>query len=201
MISEAMMKKYYPTKEELEQLGEYADMECVFDNDSEIQAHDIPLPTPTDNPKSEEIVSEILKIVIMGEPDYAKAFEIYARAAALIGNYEALYKFGDMYSRGKAIVKDMKTAVLLWLKSYDVSESPVQRSHPAFRLAKILISENAEEYGLEYDPLSALNLFQEAEFGFRIEIKNGCMYYEKNMNKAIEGQKKARELLDYSVLE
>lgn len=296
MMSEDVMKKYYPTKEELEQLGRYADMEYVFDGDSELQAHDISLTNPIDNPKTEEIVSEISRIVIMGEPDeffsyiceridmldslsavdesikdvielgykyyiargnggaacdfgalhyggqifeqdyekakelyeisvdlgcpqalinlgyiyeygrvgepdFDKAYQIYARAAALIGNYEALYKFGDMYSRGKAIEKDMKTAVLLWLKSYDVSESPVQRCHPTLRLAKILISENAEEYGLNYDPLNALNLFQEAEFGFRIEIKGGCPYYEKSMMKAIEGQKNARELIDSCVLE
>lgn len=296
MISEDLMKKYYPTKEELEQLGDYADMECVFDDDSDIRAEDIPLPVATDNPKSDEIVETISKIVIMGEaedfctyiwdnidllvslsaidesvkdvielgykyyiargiggsacdlgalhysgqifeqdyekakelyeiavdlgcpqalinlgyiyeygrvgePDYEKAYEIYARAAALIGNFEALYKLGDMYSRGKAVKKDMKAAVSLWAKSYDVSENSLERGHAAFRLAKLIITPDAEKYGLEYDSLAALNLFQEAEVGFRIEMKNGASYYEKNMQKAIEGQKQARELLDCVLFE
>lgn len=296
MMSEDLIKKYYPTKEELERLGEYSDMECVFDDDSEIRAQDIPLSVSTDNPKSSKIVETISQIVIMGEPedffsyiwdnidmlvflsvfdesisdvielgykyyiargngasacdfgalhysgqifeqdyakakelyeiavdlgspqalinlgyiyeygrvgepDFEKAFEIYARAAALIGNFEALYKFGDMYSRGKAVKKDMKAAVSLWLKSYDVSENSLERGHSAFRLAKLMISPNADEYGLEYDPLAALNLFQQAELGFRIEIKNGASYYEKNLQKAIEGQAEARDLLDCVICE
>ena len=291
MMSEDLIKKYYPTKEELEQLGDYADMECVFDDDADIQENDIPLPVATDNPKSSEIVETISRAVIMGEPeeflsyiwenidlldslsaidesvkdvielgykyyiargigasacdfgalhysglifeqdyakakelyeiavdlgsaqalinlgyiyeygrvgepDYDKAFEIYARAAALIGNFESLYKLGDMYSRGKAVKKDMKAAVSLWLKSYDVSENPLERGHSAFRLAKLVVKPEADDFGLTYDPLAALNLFQEAEFGFRLEIKNGASYYEKNMKKAIEGQKQARDLLD-----
>lgn len=291
-----LIKKYYPTKEELEQLGKYADMECVFDDDLQIRPEDIPLPVVTDNPKSAEIVETISKIVItgepddfcsyiwdnidlldslsgidesvkdvielgykyyiargigasacdfgalhysgqifdqdyakamelyeiavdlgcpqalinlgyiyeygrVGEPDYEKAYEIYARAAALIGNFEALYKLGDMYSRGKAVNKDMKAAASLWLKSYDVSENSLERGHAAFRLAKLIISPDADKHGLDYDPLAALNLFQEAEVGFRIEMKNGACYYEKSMQKAIEGQEQARELLDCVLFE
>ena len=291
MLREEMIKKYYPTKEELEKLGEYADMECVFEDD-ELGADDIPLPVPpSDNPKSDEIVATISRIVIMdepeefarfiwenldlitqhskfddsikdvvelgfkyyiargsagcacdfgalyysglifeqdyakakelyelavdlgssqalinlgyiyeygrvGEPDYKKAFEIYARSAALVGNFESLYKLGDMYSRGKAVEKNMRAAVSLWVKSYEVAESIVEKGHAAFRLAKLIISDSADDYGLEYDPITALNLFQEAEFCFRVEIKNGASYYRKSLCQAMEGQEQARDLLD-----
>lgn len=292
MISEELIKKYYPTKEELEKLGDYADMDCVFEEGLDLDDDDIPLPVPpTDNPTSDDVTETISRIVIMDEPeefadyiwtnidllshlsvidssvkevvelgfkyyiarglsgsacdlgalyysglifeqDYAKAkelfemavdmgnskalinlgyiyeygrlgkpdpkkaFEMYARSAALIGNYEALYKFGDMYSKGMAVKKDMRAAVSLWAKSYDASESSLEKGHSAFRLAKVILTDEADDLGLGYDPLIALNFFQEAEFSFRIEIKNGATYYQKSLEEAIEGQKKARELLD-----
>ncbi len=291
MISEDLLKKYYPTREELVRLGNYADMDCIFEDDPESCEQDDTPQTLTDDSEPSETVKEIAEIAIKsdfeefssyiwdnidllcvlsnedkeiidvvelgfkyyietkngacacdfgalyymgqileqdyvkakelyeiavefgnsqalinlgyiyeygrtGEPDYKKAFEIYARAAALVANSESLFKFGDMYSRGKAVPQDMKAAVSLWKKSYEVADCSIGRGHPAFRLAKLAISPDAEEYGSFYDPFVALNLFQQAEFCFRLEIKYGATYYEKNLQQAIEGQQKARELID-----
>ena len=132
----------------------------------------------------------------VGKPDYNKAYEIFARAAALEGDFESYYKLGDMYSRGRGVEQNLDVASSLWLKSYEVGERPAQKCHSAFRLAKAFISDNAEEYGLDYDPMAALVLFQEAEVGYRIEIHNDADYYKKNLAESIEGQEMARKQLE-----
>ena len=45
-------------------------------------------------------------------------------------------------------------------------------------------------------PLRALALYQRAEIGLRIDIANGMTYYAKRLREAIEGQEKARELVE-----
>lgn len=134
----------------------------------------------------------------VGEPNYTKAYEIYSRAAALLGNFEALYKLGDMYSRGRGVEPNLNAASDLWIKSYDVAESRLEKGHAAFRLAKVFASSttDAEEYGLKHNPFTALMLFQEAEMAFRLEIENGASYYAKNLQATIEGQDAARLELD-----
>ena len=134
----------------------------------------------------------------VGAPDYTKAYELYSRAAALTESFEALYKLGNMYSRGKGVERDLNAASDLWIKSYKVAKSRFEKGHAAFRLAKAFISSTsvAEKYGLEHDPFKALELFQEAEITFRVEIANGASYYKKNLQAAIEGQNDARLQLD-----
>lgn len=51
---------------------------------------------------------------------------------------------------------------------------------------------------VEPNPLRALMLFQQAEIGLRIDIADGQTYYANCLNKAIEGQQKARALVDAS---
>lgn len=51
---------------------------------------------------------------------------------------------------------------------------------------------------VELNPLRALILFQQAEIGLRIDIADGQTYYAKRLNKALEGQQKARALVDAS---
>lgn len=49
---------------------------------------------------------------------------------------------------------------------------------------------------VEPNPLRALMLFQQAEIGLRIDIADGQTYYAKRLNEAIEGQQKARALVN-----
>lgn len=131
----------------------------------------------------------------IGEPDYAKAYEYYSLAAALTQMSEALYKLGDMYSRGHNVAKSMATAVQLWRRSYEKAETPIEIAQPAIRLAPLYL-DGSEELEIEADPMYALRLFQQAEIGLRIDINEGQTYYEKRLRQAIEGQEKARLRLD-----
>lgn len=131
-----------------------------------------------------------------GERDYQKAYQYYALAATLADSSEAAYKLGDMYSRGKCVERDMAKAYRLWSRSLDLAEGPVEIAQPAVRIAQLLLSEDCEPAGAKYDPMRALQLFQQAEIGLRIDIDNGQTYYRKRLEEAIEGQEKARALID-----
>ena len=132
-----------------------------------------------------------------GKPDYSKAVVQYAKAAALWGSAEALYKLGDMFNRGKGIEADKSVAYKLYERSFEESEhnAPV-RAQAALRVAKIVGNPDCTDLGATFDPLRALQLYQVAEYGLRIDISNGLTYYRKRLSEAIEGQEKMREILD-----
>ena len=133
-----------------------------------------------------------------GEPDHLKAYQYYALAAALAPTSEALYKLGDMYSRGKAVARNLRLARTLWQRSYEVAlkdDDPEGIAQPAIRLAKLYLKENAPEAGTQPDALKALELYQKAEIGLRISVSKGMDYYRKRLQEAIDGQALAREQL------
>ena len=133
----------------------------------------------------------------IGKPDHDKAYQFYSLAAALAPSSEALYKLGDMFSRGKAVPRDMRKAFALYKRSLQLAEGDVEIAQPAIRLAKILIDPMSWDFGVDADPLEALRLFQMAEIGLRKDIADGQYYYEKRLQEAIEGQKKAREAIEF----
>ncbi len=131
-----------------------------------------------------------------GERDLEKAFRYYALAAALDPSSEATYKLGDMYSRGISGKPDLLKAKALWDRSFELAHDIAERAQPAIRIARLLIDPQATEAGIEFDPLQALSLYQQAEIGLRIDItENGMTYYQKRLQEAIEGQAQARALL------
>lgn len=133
----------------------------------------------------------------IGAPDYAKAYMYYSFAAATTDNSEALYKMGDLYSRGKGVEESKSAAVSLWQKSFDNAPDIEIKAQPAFRLAEVFLSpEKSAQLGIESDPMLALQLFQTAEIGLRISVSKGLTYYKKRLQEAIEGQQKARAILD-----
>lgn len=132
-----------------------------------------------------------------GDRDLAKAHRFYALAAALTPSSEAVYKLGDMYSRGITGEKDLPKARALWERSLELAVGIVEMAQPAIRIAKLLISPDSLEAGITPDPMRALELFQQAEIGLRIDItQNGMTYYKKRLQEAIEGQEQARALID-----
>ncbi len=131
-----------------------------------------------------------------GEPDHCKAYQWYSLAAALAPSSEAVYKLGDMFSRGKAVPRDMSKAHLLYERSLDLAHTDVEAAQPAVRIAKMLIDPEGPSYGVEPDPLRALALFQKAEIGLRIDIADGQTYYAKRLQEALESQLKAREMVE-----
>lgn len=131
-----------------------------------------------------------------GEPDYARAYECYAMAAALEQSSEAVYKLGDMYSRGRSVKRDMGRACALWERSLELAQGLAAQAQPAVRIAKLLVDPECAEWGIEPDPMRALALFNTAELGLRIDIADGLVYYRKRLRETIEGQARARELLE-----
>ena len=131
-----------------------------------------------------------------GEPDYDRAFECYALAAALEPSWEASYKLGDMYSRGRSVERNLSRAYLLWQRSLELADGIVQVAQPAIRIAQLLVSPDCRTWGIEPDPLQALMLFQQAEVGLRLDIADGQTYYRRRLQQAIDGQRQARELVE-----
>ena len=132
-----------------------------------------------------------------GEKDLGKAYRYYALAAALAPSSEAVYKLGDMYSRGVTGERDVMKAKALWERSLELAQGLAEFAQPAIRIAKLLIDAEAVEQGVKRDPLRALHLFQQAEIGLRIDItENGMTYYRRRLEEAIEGQERARALVE-----
>ena len=128
-----------------------------------------------------------------GEVDHQKAYQHYALASALQLSSEAVYKLGDMYSRGEAVPSSMGRACRLWERSLELAGSIEEAAQPSVRIAKAIVNPSCEEWGEKYDPLRALALFQQAEIGLRIDISKGATYYRRRLTEAIEGQDLARQ--------
>ena len=135
-------------------------------------------------------------LINLCKPDFQKAYECYSLAAALAPSFEAAYKLGDMYARGKAVDRDMHRALMLWERSLELSQDVVERAQPAIRIAQLLVDPECGTWGIDADPLRALKLFQDAEVGLRIDIADGQYYYKKRLREAIEGQEAARSLVE-----
>ena len=137
-----------------------------------------------------------------GMRDLTKAFTWYALASTMAEDAsEALYKMGDCYSRGMLPSgPNMDIAYRLWRKSYDVAVNAEERAQPAIRIAPLWLDIKSPIENVHFDPLSALKLYQVAEIGLRISIKNGLTYYKKRLQEAISGQARARELFDVAFL-
>lgn len=130
-----------------------------------------------------------------GEPDHVKAFMQYAKVAAMCDAPEALYKLGDMYSRAKVVRRDLRAAHALYEKSLRLADGIEMRAQAAIRIAKLISDRGNAEWGIPYDPMRALELYQLAERGLRIDIAHGQTYYKKRLQEALDGQDRMRELL------
>ena len=133
-----------------------------------------------------------------GEPDHVKAFMQYAKVAAMCDAPEALYKLGDMYSRAKVVKKDLHATYALYEKSLRHAPNIEMKAQAAIRIAKLISDRGNAEWGIPYDPMRALELYQLAERGLRIDIARGQTYYAKRLQEALEGQDRMREILDGS---
>ena len=133
-----------------------------------------------------------------GEPDHLKAFMQYAKAAAMYDAPEALYKLGDMYSRAKVVKQDLYAAYVLYQKSFINAQTIDIQAQPAIRIANLISDRENSKWGIPYDPMQALELYQLAERGLRVDIAQGATYYSKRLHEAMEGQERVRRLLSSS---
>lgn len=135
-------------------------------------------------------------------PDYAKAYQCYSFAAAVSDLPEAMYKMGDILAKGKGLGKDEQAAFRLWQRGYRVArdnDDIESKAQSAIRIAPYYHNGGkSDRVGVERDFLYALHLYQEAEIGLRISIRNGFDYYEKKLQQAIDGQNKVRTYMDGS---
>ena len=131
-----------------------------------------------------------------GEPDHTKAFMQYAKVAAMCDAPEALYKLGDMYSRAKVVKKDLNAAYALYQKSLRFADDIEMQAQAAIRIAKLISDRGNTKWDIPYNPMRALELFQLAERGLRIDIAHGQAYYKTRLQEAMEGQERMRGVLN-----
>ena len=133
----------------------------------------------------------------LGEPDYEASFKQFAKVMALGDFPEAIYKVGDAYSRAHVVEKDLRTAYKLYKKCYESWGNLIGvKANAAFRLAGLVINPDNKEWDIPYDPVLALHYYQIAEIGLRIEVVNDSPWYAPRLKQAVEGQERARILMD-----
>ena len=133
----------------------------------------------------------------LGEPDYEASFKQFAKVMALGGFPEAIYKVGDAYARARVVERDLRTAYELYKKCYENCGNLIGvKANAAFRLAELVIDPDNKEWDIPYDPVLALHYYQVAEVGLRIEVVNDGSWYAPRLKQAIEGQDRARALMD-----
>lgn len=132
----------------------------------------------------------------IGAPDQDKAYLYYSFAAAVHGSSEALWKMGDLFSKGVDARANRKAAFTLWQRSLDAATDVENEAQAALRIAQVMIDQDeCERMGIDPDPLEALRLFQIAEIGLRTSIGKGLDQYGDRLRAAIEGQDAARKAL------
>lgn len=129
--------------------------------------------------------------------DYEKAFN-YFSLGAFDGNLISLYKIGDMYQNGYYVEKNEKEAFIIYIRCLN---SMTQEAAGLVGGPVCLRLGNAFLYGrgTQRDPLKALAAFQKAEFFLYRMVCEGDRMYKKSLESAIEGQKKAREMLSEDI--
>lgn len=128
-----------------------------------------------------------------GKPDYKKAFHYFA-LGAFDGHPISLYKIGDMYKNGYYVEKNPKEAFIIYnhcLQTMPDDASKYVSGPVHLRLGDMCLN----GVGTEQDPQQALLHFNLAEIMLFQMVKDGDVMYKKSLRGAIEGQKKAREML------
>ena len=127
------------------------------------------------------------------EVNYDLAYHCFAHAALLGDHPEALWKLGDLYASGKGVAQSDWVAFRLYVKSYDAASDSALAARAAHHIADYLL-EGIDDR-LEPDAQAALRFYAEAENGYSTLIAQGLTYYRRQLNQAIEGQRKARAAL------
>lgn len=128
------------------------------------------------------------------EVDYKKAFHYFA-LGALDGHLISLYKIGDMYLNGYYVEKNPTMAFRIYDRCMEMmtDEAAPLVAGPVFlRLGNALLNGS----GVEQNVKNALICYQKAEIFLYDMVANGDYMYKKSLRAAIDGQAKAREMLN-----
>lgn len=129
--------------------------------------------------------------------DYEKAFHYFA-LGAFDGHLISLYKIGDMYAAGYYVEKNEREAFLIYERCADTmtEEAAKDVAGPVFlRLGKCFLN----GIGTEKNAESALICYQRAELYLYDMVRNGNYMYKKSLRAAIDGQTKARAVLEAEI--
>jgi TPR repeat protein len=127
------------------------------------------------------------------EPDYEKAFHYFA-LGAFDGHLISLYKIGDMYLNGYYVQKNEREAFLIYNHCLDTMSDEAAKlvSGPVhLRLGDMFL----KGIGTEQDPEQALMHYSFAEIMLYQMVKDGDVMYKKSLRRAIEGQSRARAVM------
>ncbi|MCR5150573.1 MAG: sel1 repeat family protein [Clostridiales bacterium] len=129
--------------------------------------------------------------------DYEKAFHYFA-LGAFDGHIISLYKIGDMYMNGYYVKKNPVEAFHIYMRCLDTmtEEAAPICAGPVFLRAGTAFLNG---YGTDEDPMNALICFQKAEKYLYDMVADGQVMYKKSLQRAIEGQAKARAILAESL--
>ena len=128
------------------------------------------------------------------EVDYEKAFHYFA-LGAFDGHLISLYKIGDMYLNGYYVKKNPVEAFLIYkhcLATMTDEASKYVSGPVHLRLGNMYL----EGVGAERDPEQALLHYSLAEIMLYQMVKDGDVMYKRSLRSAIEGQARARALLE-----
>ncbi|MBO5076598.1 MAG: sel1 repeat family protein [Clostridia bacterium] len=117
-----------------------------------------------------------------GVPEYEKAFEMYAIAAAN-GLHEGLYKLADMFRHGYACKKSERTARSLYGMVYeDCREQFLEGRDGAFADAALRMGIVYQKgIGVVPDPVWAYEYFLQADFAAKQRAKHNNFYGDTNV--------------------
>lgn len=129
-----------------------------------------------------------------GEKDYEKAFHYFA-LGAFDGHIISLYKIGDMYRNGYYVEKNEREAFLIYERCLETmtDEAAEEAAGPVYlRYGDMKLEGRVTEQDAE----TAQWAYQNAERYLSRMVRAGDTMYEKSLRQAIEGQEKARALLE-----
>ena len=130
----------------------------------------------------------------MEKPDYEKAFHCFA-LGAFDGRPVSLYKIGDMYLNGLYVRQNSKEAFLIYRRCLTLIKNGEDNfaAGPVYlRLGDMYLNGVGTEKNAEY----AMTHYQAAEHYLYNMVRDGEVMYKASLRRAIEGQARARELLE-----
>ena len=126
------------------------------------------------------------------EVDYEKAYYYYSQAA-ICGRMTALYKIGDLCRYGRYLPQNGKRALELYWKALNGAENTGERVYGpvCLRIGDCFL----HGIGTDIDARQALEYYQKAEQALYDMVADGDDLYRGSLQKAVEGQEKARQIL------
>ena len=130
-----------------------------------------------------------------GVADYQRAYECFAHEALSADNPEGYWKLGGLYASGNGVRQSDRMAWTL-SKAYKIHGSALF-CRAAHRYGRLPAHRHRRRGG---GTPGALRLYNEAEAGYYTLIDAGMTYYIPQLQQAIEGQEKARWVIQHRFL-